>query len=150
LFWTIPVSPSSVQVDLTQASARFQETNLAVEDYGTLATAIFAGGPSVPATVSFDLHWQMLAAPDVTHFKVRDAAQGFAGEFWESETAGAATLAWSASEAGFAFASDPAATSSSYFAELGHERNGVFFPQGSALTARRAVTYARVPKGLTD
>jgi hypothetical protein len=101
--------------------------------------------------VSFSLQWQMTAAPDVTQLKLRDATQGYAGEFWQSESAGAATLEWSASEAGFSFVSDPAATSSSYFAELGHERNGVFFPQGTAgaLSARSAARYSRVPHGVT-
>lgn len=93
----------------------------------------------------------MMSAPDVTQFKVRDPAQGYAGQFWQSESAGAATLEWSASEAGFSFVSDPAATSSSYFAALGRERNGLFFPQGkaAALTARGAKRYARVPRGAT-
>jgi hypothetical protein len=38
-----------------------------------------------------------------------------------------ATLVWSASESGFAFQSDPLASD---FAEVGHERNGVFFRTG--------------------
>jgi hypothetical protein len=40
---------------------------------------------------------------------------------------GEATIAWSARQAGFTFQSDPAATSKTVYAELGHERNGVFY-----------------------
>jgi hypothetical protein len=119
-----------------------------VWDYGKLENAFLSEAPPVPARVSFSLHWNIQAAPDVTQLTIRDPAQGYAGEFWQSEAAGAATLEWSGSEAGFRFVSDPAATSSSYFAELGHERNGVFFPQGraAALTARGAGPYARVSR----
>jgi hypothetical protein len=73
----------------------------------------------------------MLNATDRKRQQVRDATGGFAGDFWVSSTSGATTLQWSASEPGFSFVSDPAATSSSYFAALGRERNGAFFPQGS-------------------
>jgi len=38
-----------------------------------------------------------------------------------------ATLAWSAEEEGFKFVSDPEDTSTTVFAEIGQERNGVFF-----------------------
>jgi hypothetical protein len=86
----------------------------------------------------------MLQAPDLQTLKIRDATQGYAGEFWQSEAPGAATLEWSAIEAGFSFVSDPASTSSSYFAELGHERNGVFFPQGVRAQSTPARKYARL------
>jgi hypothetical protein len=136
------MSPSSVQVDLGHGTASYHATNLAVEDYGNLANAFF-DGTSVPATVSFTLQWQMLTVTNRKQMKVRDAVQGFAGEFWESEEAGAATLAWSASEPGFSFQSDPAAASQSYYAELGHERNGAFFPQGTSLQTARTMPYSR-------
>ena len=54
---------------------------------------------------------------------VRDNDQGFRGQFMENT----ATLTWSASRAGFTFASDPANTSTSLFAQLGQESNGIFF-----------------------
>jgi hypothetical protein len=38
-----------------------------------------------------------------------------------------ATIEWSSQQAGFSFQSDPASTSVSEYAILGHERNGVFF-----------------------
>jgi hypothetical protein len=39
-------------------------------------------------------------------------------------------MEWTATVGDYTFVSDPLATSSSTFAEIGHERNGVFFPQG--------------------
>jgi hypothetical protein len=81
-----------------------------------------AGGPSVPATVSFDVHWSGVRRLDNIH----DKTNGFAGQFIENM----ATIEWSATEEGFAFDSDPAETSTNVFSLIGHERNGVFFPQG--------------------
>lgn len=79
----------------------------------------------MPSTVSFDVVW---GGPVTRRVNVRDAANGFAGEFNESQ----ATVAFSATEAGFKFTSAPASTSTSVFAEVGHERNGIFFPQGAS------------------
>ncbi len=43
-----------------------------------------------------------------------------------------ARMEWSAHRSdGFKFVSDPAATSMSVFAEIGRDRNGVFFSNGS-------------------
>jgi len=36
-------------------------------------------------------------------------------------------MEWSARVGHYQFVSDPASTSSSSFAEIGHERNGIFF-----------------------
>lgn len=76
-------------------------------------------GPAVPATVSFDVRWKGTG----DHFRLRDEANGFVGKFVEST----ATIEWSAEEADFTFVSDPASASTSEFAAVGHERNGVFF-----------------------
>jgi hypothetical protein len=54
---------------------------------------------------------------------VDNPSVGFAGEFVLCQ----ATMTFSASRAdGFSFVSDPSPTTSA-FAQLGHERNGVFF-----------------------
>ena len=54
---------------------------------------------------------------------LRDEQNHFVGNFIEDT----ASMAWSAEEEGFKFVSDPADTSTSIFAEIGSERNGVFF-----------------------
>src|SRR4029077_17402575 len=51
---------------------------------------------------------------------------GFAGEFIRNK----AQMEWTATVGDYTFVSDPLATSSSDFAEIGHERNGSFFPEG--------------------
>ena len=49
---------------------------------------------------------------------------GFAGDL----VCNSAQMGWSAAVGDYTFVSDPIATSSSSFAEIGHERNGSFFP----------------------
>jgi hypothetical protein len=51
---------------------------------------------------------------------------GFAGNFVRN----AAQMEWTATVGDLMFVSAPLATSSSSFAEIGHERNGSFFPAG--------------------
>jgi hypothetical protein len=91
----------------------------------------------VPATVSFDVVWN---GPVTRRVNVRDATNGFAGQFNEDQ----ATVTWSAhSDSGFTFTSEPGNFSTSvpevpgvngvtaplnFFAQVGHERNGIFFP----------------------
>ncbi len=77
-------------------------------------------GTSNEVAVSFEVHW----APGIKHFKVRDEASGMAGEFIRNT----ATMAWSAESAGQSFVSGLEESSSSLSAQVGHERNGVFFP----------------------
>jgi hypothetical protein len=89
--------------------------DFAIGDFGNVFNAL-TGGPSVPATVSFDVDWSGVDA----RVKIRNDSTDFAGEFIHNS----ATLAWSATQTGFSFTSDAA---ESHFAEIGHERNGVFF-----------------------
>jgi hypothetical protein len=115
-----------VAIDLDSGTASYRVSNLFEHDFGSIPNAITNGavsGPPVDATVSFDLEWSGVTAQAV----IANAKQGFAGDFFLT----GATLSWSASNAnGFSFASDPASTSNSVFAMLGHERNGRFFPAG--------------------
>ena len=74
------------------------------------------GGHAEFAHVSFDASW---SDPE-KRAEISNATTGFSGTFVRNT----ATLKWSASEAEFDFASDPL---ESDFAEIGRERNGVFF-----------------------
>src|SRR5215471_9232119 len=120
LFWTIHIPAHDVDVDLEQATATMRVKDADVEDYHTLKNALL-DGPSDPASVSFVIRWQGVKA----RVEVRDFDLGFAGQFIEDS----ATVEWSASvpSTGFSFTSDPATTSKTVFAEIGSERNGVFF-----------------------
>jgi len=92
--------------------------DLDVLDGGSLPNSL-ALGATVPTNVTYELRW---SGPISREVSVRDTDHGFRGLFKEN----AATLRWSASRAGFKFASDPASTSTSAFAELGQESNGIF------------------------
>jgi len=76
-------------------------------------------GPSVPADVSFRIRWSGVKA----RVTLRDDTNQFTGNFIEDT----ATVGWSSHQEGFKFVSAPASTSTSLFAEIGRERNGVFF-----------------------
>ena len=128
-FWTVAIPPADIVTDNPGAGkAEMKVTNLAIEDYFNLGNAL-KDGPSVEATVSFDVVW----TGDVTrHVNETDATNQFAGEYAETQ----ATVTWSGSNAnGFSFMSDPASTSTSHFAETGHELNGIFFPGSSSKTS---------------
>jgi hypothetical protein len=112
----VPVDRGSVHINLGDGSAALHVADLDLEDYGNVGNAL-GDGPSVPATVSFDANWSGAAE----QVKIRNHDTGFAGEYVHNT----ATLTWSASESGFSFTADPL---TSGFAEIGHERNGVFFP----------------------
>jgi hypothetical protein len=108
-----------VRVDLGAGSASLHVADLDIEDYHDVLNALI-DGPSVDASVSFDISWSGAGE----RVKIRNRTTGFAGEYVRN----CATLVWSASESGFNFKSDPLASD---FAAIGKERNGVFFPQES-------------------
>jgi hypothetical protein len=115
LFWTAQIDRGSVKVNLGSGSAAMHVADLEIEDYGNVVNALM-DGPSVDAVVSFDVNWSGVDA----RLKLRNSSTDFAGEFIRNS----ATLSWLAVESGFSFASDPL---ESHFAEIGHERTGVFF-----------------------
>ena len=120
LFWTTAIPAGSVSVNPGKGRASLQVSNIVVTDYGDYGNALFGGGPPpVPATVSFDVQWSGVAE----RANVVNPADGFAGEFVRNS----AQMTWSATVGDYSFVSAPASTSSSIFAEVGHERNGVFF-----------------------
>ena len=119
LFWTVPIDGNSVKVEPGSGRASLVVNNLEMEDYFNVVNAL-NDGKSNEATVSFEVHW----APGMKRFKVRDETTGMAGEFVKNS----ATMAWSVESAGKAHLSGPEETSSSVSAQVGHERNGVFFP----------------------
>ena len=95
--------------------------NLEIEDYGTLENALL-DGPSVEAHVSFDCRWHH---PIGQRTQIRNPAadQRFTGLFTRTHAA----VQWSGREEGFEFQSDRAETSTTVYAEISKERNGVFF-----------------------
>ena len=108
---------------LGKGSASLQASDVAILDYGFIPNALFGGGPPpTPGTVSFKVVWS--GVDEKLNITNTDPVfGGFAGEFVRNH----AQMEWSAVVGDFTFVSDPMATSTSSFAEIGHERNGSFF-----------------------
>ena len=119
LFWTVAVPDNSVDVHPGAGTARFALSDFQTRDFHTIGNSI-VGGPSDPAIVSFEMVWaghgQSLVQTDGSTFSFDSVIS-------------TVTVEWSAlNEAtGMRFQSDPASTSRSEFAAVGHEKNGVFF-----------------------
>jgi hypothetical protein len=121
-----------VNVHFGEGKASLTIKDFALTDWKTTGNSLTMGkllGPGVDATVSLEINWSGVTRK----VKVRDAKVGFAGRFLET----GATMTWSASQKkqfdspdGFTFVSDAAKTTKTNFAQIGRERNGVFFPQG--------------------
>jgi len=118
LFWTIRIPDESVEVDFDDARATMNLSDMQVKDFGTGLNSLLRG-PSVKSVVSFHIRWSGVNE----RVKTRDKTNRFVGNFIEDT----ATMAWSARRKDFKFVSDPANTSTTIFAEIGRERNGVFF-----------------------
>jgi hypothetical protein len=114
LFWTAPIPPQGVEIELGKVKASFRVVDFPLLDIITT--------PSPPATVSFDMEWSGKTA----EVDVKDFVNDFAGEYRQCK----ATIEWSARVGNFSFASAGAETSLTRFAELGRERNGRFFRSG--------------------
>ena len=129
LFWTDPLGPGGeddegeggVTVDLGDGKARMRAANLQVRDFFNIPNALFhvQKPVSVGATVSFDIRWMGPA----TRRQAVTKPRGSTGQVFMSPV----TMRWSATNAsGFSFTSSPSGTKS-FFGQLGHVRNGVFF-----------------------
>jgi hypothetical protein len=117
LFWTIEIPKESIQVNLGKGHASMKADDVPILDdvYGT--------PPPTPGSVSFAVVWSDV--DERLNIRNDDPVYGgFAGTFIRNT----AQMEWTATVGDFTFVSAPLATSSSLFAEIGHERNGIFFP----------------------
>jgi hypothetical protein len=123
LFWTIEIPDDSVQVNPGKGEAVMTVNNAQILDFRDIPNAIFGGGPApIPGTVSFTVAWS--GVNERINLKNTDPIYGgFAGEF----VRGNAQMEWTATVGDYQFVSAPLETSSSVFAEVGKERNGIFF-----------------------
>ena len=99
-----------------------QATNVPVIDWGSIPNALFVGLSPVPAHTSFKVVWSGVTDRLIIN-NTDPVYGGFGGEFVRNS----AQMEWTATAGDYEFVSDPLATSSSSFAEIGHERNGMFF-----------------------
>ena len=122
LFWTIAIPDDGIDVHLGAGRASMAADDVPIHDYGSFPNDI-TGGPGVPGTVSFKVTWSGVQE----RLNIRNTNPvygGFAGQFIRNS----AQMEWKAKVGDLVFQSDPLATSSSSFAEIGKERNGSFFP----------------------
>ncbi len=112
----------AVTVDLARGTATLQATNVPILDYRDIPNALAGSRPPVPGTVSFRVQWSEAATRRPIR-KVDPVYGRYVGELAQ----GTAQMAWSARVGNFEFRSAPIERSTSEFALLGQERNGIFF-----------------------
>lgn len=120
LFWTIAAPlGTAVSVNPGAGRASLVVPSATVFNYHNIVQSLVTGPAAPTATVSFEVEWSGVTSRQ----NVRNTSDGHAGEFAFT----GAQLAWTAVAPPYVFSSDPIGTSSSSFALVGHERNGVFF-----------------------
>jgi hypothetical protein len=120
LFWLVPLPAAAARADVARGTAAMRVRDLDVPDYQDVESSV-KNGPSVPATVSFDVEWGTVIARATR----RNEAEAWGGEFVETES----RIAWSSRQEGFAYQSDPIGTSTTVWGVVGRQRSGVYFRQ---------------------
>jgi hypothetical protein len=122
LFWTMPLPPGSVHVDMANSMASLEISHQKIDDYGNVVNALTGGNDLTRGTIDVELQWTGGSPADAA-----SSTDNFTGHYLRG---GSATLVWSAKEAasaafpnGFTFQSDPGVAD---FAQFGTEKNGVF------------------------
>ena len=136
VFWTTEILESSVTFSMRREEASLTLRNVRVFDVFTVANSLDPHHPipKVNAVINrMRINWSDTTARR-SHVNCVDA---FRGEFFEDNATievvvttppGAASACPPrAARHGFRFVSDPAETTVSHFAQIGRERNGVFF-----------------------
>ena len=124
LFWTIELPEDSVAVEFGRGRASLWGFDVPIFDYGMIPNALFGPVPSpLPmGMVLVKVLWG--GTGQRVHIRNTDPVYGgFEGDFIRNT----AQMEWTATVGDYTFVSDPLATSSSPFAEIGRERNGSFF-----------------------
>jgi hypothetical protein len=122
LFWTMPLPPGSVHVDMADKTASLDISHQKIDDYGNVVKALTGGKELTRGSIDVELHWA-----GGTPANASSSTDNFSGHYLRGARA---TLVWSAKEAasaafpnGFTFQSDRGVAE---FAQFGTEKNGVF------------------------
>lgn len=113
------MSDDAVEVDFDEGTASLRVEHQHVRDYGNLLNSL-GNGPSAPATVSYAVHWR--GVKDRRH--VHNSTLHVSGLFLDT----GATIRWTGRNdaTGFVFRSEDEGQKV-IAAQIGRERNGVFF-----------------------
>ena len=112
----MPFDPRGIDVDPGSGRAVYHAHDLPIGDFLNIGNALTGGAP-VPGVVSFQVEW----APSDKRLHARNAAHRWQGSFVQNS----ATCHWSGHTATADFATDT--NNPTIYAEVGHERSGVFF-----------------------
>jgi hypothetical protein len=112
----MPWDPGGVVVDPVSGRAVMQAKNMPMPDYHDFVSSVTGGIPD-PGIVSFRTEW----LPSVDQHHYSNAARGWQGDFVTNH----ATCRWSGRTRKAEFHTDT--VDPEIFAEVGRERNGVFF-----------------------
>lgn len=133
--WTVEVPENSVSVELDEGEAQLHFRKLhTVFDAFTVPNSLSANRPLgfVGATIdSLRINWEGI----MRRVSFSNATTRFAGQYVENAATIELTVHTPATrppftptaQHGFRFVGDPATTRTN-FAQIGHERNGIFFP----------------------
>ena len=134
MFWVASIPEGSVHVDLDEGSASLRVKNMCVYDAFTVPNSIMGVNRPVNQVKgiidSLEIEWSGVFSRDTANEPVNKMRGNFVEN--KARIAVTATTPKSAVTAlsnghGFRFVSDPASTSVSHFAEIGEERNGIYF-----------------------
>jgi len=115
LFWIVQVPDDALEIEGQTAELHVEHASV-IDDFQFLAP----GG--VPATVSIHMTWTATGA--VEHFQPQSSDPTDPANFTADFRPATATGRFSGSELGFSFTAT--GSSEGIFAEMGHERNGLF------------------------
>jgi hypothetical protein len=118
LFWTLPLDDDALRI-----SHDGRKAILHVEDVEVFDTFTFGSGIGTPASLSFDIEWRA-TGPFVERGQDGAVPPTDHAAFLARFAVARSTAAFSASELGFSFASNPGVSTDQGFAEMGRERNG--------------------------
>ena len=118
VFWTIRIPEDSVAINLGAGRASYQLSDVSARDFFSIPNSL-NNGASARASASFAIQWSGVK----DRRQVHNDTLHVSGLFLDT----GATMQWSASnDQGFSFASDDDGQTV-VSAQIGHERNGVFF-----------------------
>jgi hypothetical protein len=124
--WTTPIPEDGVEINLHRGRASLRVRNVCVFDAFTVRNSLTLNHPDgiVGATIdSMHLAWSGVTR-EIPGFSA--PVNGFAGDFVETAASIEVTVTTQNKDGhGFRFVSD--ATTAIHFAQIGRERNGVFF-----------------------
>jgi hypothetical protein len=134
VLWVAHIPEGSAHVNLDDGSASLHVENLCVYDAFTVPNSIAAVNRTVNLVKgifdSLEIEWSGVLSRDTAN----QPANKMRGTFVENTAKIAVTATTPRTEVttlsnghGFRFVSDPASTSTSNFAQIGYELNGVFF-----------------------